>query len=283
MLPIEYLDFERDQIKSRNIRQIEYLNCKKKQNKERERIISSKNFKKNKNTRILNISSNENNDDGLYRLGYRYIKKADRIKIQFCPNEKFEGLKKLILTDTFNPIRVFFSEALGLEMYAKLCASLLNSTSFDNIINVQDGCDFFKKIYTLESVLCRGTIDQRTLMLDLISNKLSLLTTSPFNQNKNNILKKYVFYGDRNHIELLLEFLSTPFNDKYLVMHRMAKDKYANYVIQYLLEAIDDKSQTEYLIANLLLKKKRLKNNEFGRYVITKIKSMKLNHQLKIN
>jgi hypothetical protein len=53
----------------------------------------------------------------------------------------------------------------------------------------------------------------------------------------------------------------------------MARDQYGNYVLQYMLDVIEDKSQKEFLISNILKKKKKLKNNKFARYVITKIKN----------
>jgi len=147
--------------------------------------------------------------------------------------------------------------------------SLLNIVS----LNLKDLIDDKYGYYLINTIFEHGLDQEKRLIADSICDKMSLFLTPPFNRNRCNLLKAYVLHGDGNHVKFLLNFLEISFNHQYLIMHQMARDKYGNYVLQYMLDVIEDKSQKEFLISNILKKKKKLKNNKFARYVITKIKN----------
>jgi hypothetical protein len=147
--------------------------------------------------------------------------------------------------------------------------SLLNIVS----LNLKDLIDHKYGYYLLNTIFEHGLDQEKRLIADSICDKMSLFLTPPFHRNRCNLIKAYVLYGDGNHVNFLLNFLEISFNHEYLIMHQMARDQYGNYVLQYMLDVIEDKSQKEFLILNILKKKKKLKNNQFARYVITKIKN----------
>ena len=126
--------------------------------------------------------------------------------------------------------------------------------------------------YLIQYILDVRRFIDKSIIIDKIFEECSNFVIST--KLKWDLLNKCVSNAAESQLQVLIGAILMPISEKTLVLHRLCRDKYGNYFVSHLLNVLKGE-QLKLLIAKILGRKKSLKNDIYGRYVITKIKGLK--------
>lgn len=118
--------------------------------------------------------------------------------------------------------------------------------------------------YVIQHILERGRAADKSLVIDKIRGQVLQLSKHKF---ASNVVEKCVDYGSKRDRQLLIEEVLQPRPDGTLPLVTMMKDQYANYVIQKMLDVVDD-DQRELLVNKIKPHLQSLKKYTYGKHLI---------------
>ncbi|CAO3685561.1 unnamed protein product [Rhizopus stolonifer] len=124
--------------------------------------------------------------------------------------------------------------------------------------------------YVIQHILERGRPSDKGFVIDKIRGHVLQLSKHKF---ASNVVEKCVDYGNKKDRQLLIEEVLQPRADGTLPLAVMMKDQYANYVIQKMLDVVDD-DQRELLVTKIKPHLQFLKKYTYGKHLIQKVEKL---------
>ena len=201
-------------------------------------------------------------------------------------------IQKLIETGSFEDLTIILNclkpklvecalDEHGYWVIRKLFEKLDETKRFSIIeIILENFLNLIDHIYghhLIQFILENGNPKERSLIIQKIFGLLPIVIAQN-NKLRSDILKKCTSKAILNNddMKIIIDATVKPVSERNLMIHRMAKEKYGNYVVSHMIDVLDGEKK-DYLISKILIRKKILKKDEFGRYVIKKIKQSYIN------
>ncbi|KAG1138019.1 hypothetical protein G6F46_011029 [Rhizopus delemar] len=124
--------------------------------------------------------------------------------------------------------------------------------------------------YVIQHILERGRPADKSLVIEKIRGHVLQLSKHKF---ASNVVEKCVDFGSKRDRQLLIEEVLQPRPDGTLPLAIMMKDQYANYVIQKMLDVVDD-DQRELLVTKIKPHLQFLKKYTYGKHLIQKVEKL---------
>ncbi|KAG1558805.1 hypothetical protein G6F49_004174 [Rhizopus delemar] len=124
--------------------------------------------------------------------------------------------------------------------------------------------------YVIQHILERGRPVDKTFVIEKIRGHVLQLSKHKF---ASNVVEKCVDFGSKRDRQLLIEEVLQPRSDGTLPLATMMKDQYANYVIQKMLDVVDD-DQRELLVTKIKPHLQFLKKYTYGKHLIQKVEKL---------
>ncbi|CAO3683309.1 unnamed protein product [Rhizopus microsporus] len=124
--------------------------------------------------------------------------------------------------------------------------------------------------YVIQHILERGRPADKALVIEKIRGHVLQLSKHKF---ASNVVEKCVDFGSKKDRQLLIEEVLQPRPDGTLPLAIMMKDQYANYVIQKMLDVVDD-DQRELLVTKIKPHLQFLKKYTYGKHLIQKVEKL---------
>ncbi|KAI8997586.1 armadillo-type protein [Pilobolus umbonatus] len=124
--------------------------------------------------------------------------------------------------------------------------------------------------YVIQHILERGRPNDKSFVIEKIRGQVLQLSKHKF---ASNVVEKCVDYGSKRDRQLLIEEVLQPRPDGTLPLVTMMKDQYANYVIQKMLDIVDD-DQRELLVNRIKPHLQSLKKYTYGKHLIQKVEKL---------
>lgn len=124
--------------------------------------------------------------------------------------------------------------------------------------------------YVIQHILEKGTPEDRHIIIGKIRGQVLNLSRHKF---ASNVIEKCVTQGSREDRQILIEELITPRSDGVIPLHAMMKDQFANYVVQKMLDVVDDQ-QKELLISWIKPHISTLRKYTYGKHIIAKVEKI---------
>ena len=133
--------------------------------------------------------------------------------------------------------------------------------------------------YVIQFILENQSINNNDLLPIYASLKGNVYKYS-FHKFASNVVERCLTFGDENQRkEIINEIIELDENDPECIIN-MVKDRFANYVVQKMIEHSDFDNQQK-LIKIILTKQNKIKNDGFSKHVLNYIEKIKINADMK--
>ncbi|KAL9537449.1 hypothetical protein MBANPS3_011765 [Mucor bainieri] len=130
--------------------------------------------------------------------------------------------------------------------------------------------------YVIQHILERGRPEDKAKIVDKILGQILPLSKHKF---ASNVVEKCVDYGSKRDRQLLIEEVIQNRADGTYPLVTMMKDQYANYVVQKMLDVVDD-DQREILVNKIRPHLQSLKKYTYGKHLIQKVEKLGVTYGL---
>ncbi|EPY50751.1 RNA-binding protein Puf3 [Schizosaccharomyces cryophilus OY26] len=127
--------------------------------------------------------------------------------------------------------------------------------------------------YVVQHILKKGTNKDKNFVFKLITKNLLYLSCHKF---ASNVVERCISYISENDRAYIIQKVLTEKVDNVSILMLMMKDKYANYVVQKLLEASNEKER-ELLISYIYPHISTLKKYTYGKHLIMSVERYRQN------
>ncbi|KAL7750154.1 mRNA binding protein puf3 [Sorochytrium milnesiophthora] len=124
--------------------------------------------------------------------------------------------------------------------------------------------------YVIQHVLEHGRPEDKSKVIAQVRGQMLQMSKHKF---ASNVVEKCVAYGSKTDRQALLEEVSTTKPDGTTPLVAMMKDQFANYVVQKMLDVVDD-TQREMLVNRIKPHLHSLKKYTYGKHLITKVERL---------
>ncbi|KAI8638178.1 armadillo-type protein [Parasitella parasitica] len=130
--------------------------------------------------------------------------------------------------------------------------------------------------YVIQHILERGRPEDKARIVEKILGQILPLSKHKF---ASNVVEKCVDYGSKRDRQLLIEEVIQNRADGTYPLVTMMKDQYANYVVQKMLDVVDD-DQREILVNKIRPHLQSLKKYTYGKHLIQKVEKLGVTYGL---
>ncbi|KAK4518273.1 tethering complex subunit [Mucor velutinosus] len=130
--------------------------------------------------------------------------------------------------------------------------------------------------YVIQHILERGRPEDKAKIVEKILGQILPLSKHKF---ASNVVEKCVDYGSKRDRQLLIEEVIQNRADGTYPLVTMMKDQYANYVVQKMLDVVDD-DQREILVNKIRPHLQSLKKYTYGKHLIQKVEKLGVTYGL---
>eukprot|EP01087_Luapelamoeba_hula_P002898 TRINITY_DN1270_c0_g2_i3.p1 TRINITY_DN1270_c0_g2~~TRINITY_DN1270_c0_g2_i3.p1 ORF type:complete len:990 (-),score=152.68 TRINITY_DN1270_c0_g2_i3:865-3834(-) len=124
--------------------------------------------------------------------------------------------------------------------------------------------------YVIQHVLERGKPQDKAPILAKLRGQIMPLSQHKF---ASNVVEKCVQYADENERAFIIDEILAPRADGTTALQIMMKDQYANYVVQKILDVINDQ-QRDVLVARIKPHIPALKKYTYGKHIIARLEKL---------
>lgn len=124
--------------------------------------------------------------------------------------------------------------------------------------------------YVIQHILEHGKAQDKSQIIAKIRGQVLTLSKHKF---ASNVVEKCVAFGSAKDRQLLIEEVIQSKADGTMPLIIMMKDQFANYVIQKMLDVVED-SQKEVLISKIKPAIPTLRKYTYGKHIIAKVEKM---------
>eukprot|EP01100_Stratorugosa_tubuloviscum_P012252 TRINITY_DN575_c0_g1_i1.p1 TRINITY_DN575_c0_g1~~TRINITY_DN575_c0_g1_i1.p1 ORF type:complete len:637 (+),score=248.20 TRINITY_DN575_c0_g1_i1:58-1968(+) len=190
--------------------------------------------------------------------------------IQKCIECVPHKLCQFIVNDFVNQVYVLATHPYGCRVIQRIlenCNEEQSTPILDELLRctislVQDQYGN----YVIQHVLERGKPANKTTIINKLKGQIVQLSQHKF---ASNVIEKCIQYGDVNERNTIIEeILQTRGESTSLLV--MMKDQFANYVVQKLLEVVDNEQRAK-LVQKIKPHAQQLKKFTYGKHIITRL------------
>ncbi|KAI9293418.1 ARM repeat-containing protein [Neoconidiobolus thromboides FSU 785] len=124
--------------------------------------------------------------------------------------------------------------------------------------------------YVIQHVMERGKQEDRSIVVSKVIGQVYPLSKHKF---ASNVVEKCVAHGTIQERKKLIEEILTPLDEGTYPLISMVKDQYANYVVQKMIDVVDD-TQRDLLVARIKPHLNSLRKFTYGKHLITKVEKI---------